>query len=131
MKTRISQLAVAILFALFISIGNSNATEKEAKASSHENIEEAKLEMENWMTDENVWNTSSFNYSEAVEANLEVENWMTSSDNWEIEFQGLTIEDWMTDENIWEIELAIELTTEEEKDLAMEKWMVNENIWNI
>ena len=131
MKTRINQLAVAVVFALFISVGNSNATEKEAKASGHESIVETTLEMENWMTDENVWNTSAFHYSEAIEADLEVESWMTNNNNWEVEFQGLAIEKWMTNENIWEIENSMEIEIEEEKDLAMEQWMVSENIWNI
>lgn len=111
MKTRISQLAVALFFAISLISGNVNATEHDVKASSHENIE-ATLEFEDWMMDEEIWNTSTFHYTEATETNLELENWMVN-------------------DNIWEVESAIEVEVETEQELAMEPWMMNVTIWKI
>ena len=128
MKTRIIQL-VAALFFVFVLTGNVNATAHKVKASGHENIEMT-LEIENWMTDENVWSTSDFGVV-AVEANLEMENWMTNQFVWDVQNQSLAFENWMTDENIWEVESAIQVETIKEKDLALEQWMLNENIWDI
>lgn len=111
MKTKISQLAVALFLAISLVAGNVNATEHDVKASSHENIE-ATLEFENWMMDENVWNTSSFHYTEATETNLELENWMVN-------------------DNVWEVESALVIETEIEQELTMEPWMVNEENWKM
>ena len=129
MKTRITQLVAALFFVLVLA-GNVNATKHDVNASSHENIETA-LELENWMMDENVWNTSVFSITEATETDLEMENWMTDEIVWEVENQGLAIESWMTDENIWEVESAFEIEKATEQELAMEAWMINENIWDI
>lgn len=130
MKTRISQLTVALFFAISLIAGNVNATEDDVKASSHENIE-ATLELENWMMDEIIWNTSTSNYAEATETNLELEDWMTKQVVWDVQFEGLTLEDWMMNSQIWEVESIVEVETETEQDLATENWMVNENIWKI
>ena len=129
MKTRISQLAVALLLVVGITIGNANATEHDKKASSHESNETA-LVIENWMMDETVWNTSDILFTEAEQA-LEIENWMTNEFVWEAQAESLALENWMMNTNIWEFESAIEVETETEGKLATEQWMMNENIWKI
>ena len=130
MKTRISKLAVALFFAIVLLAGNVNATEHDVKASSHENIE-ATLEFENWMMDETIWNTTTFNYSEATETKLEVENWMTNEIVWDVHYETLTLENWMINDEIWDVESIANIETETEQDLSTENWMVNENIWKI
>lgn len=130
MKTRISQLAIALFFALFLVAGNVNATDREVKASSHENIE-ATLEFENWMIDENVWNTSSFYHAEATESALEIENWMTNEIVWDVQIESLTIENWMVDQDIWNVNSFANIEKETEQSLDTENWMVNETIWKI
>jgi len=129
MKTRISQLVAALFFVIVVA-GNVNATEHDVKASSHENIETA-LEFENWMMDEDVWNTSNIHYAEAVEETLEMKNWMTNEIVWEVQSTAMVLENWMINNSIWEVESATEFKTETEQVLAMEQWMVNENIWKI
>ena len=110
MKTRISQIVAVTFFALFILVGSVNAKRTENSASSHEN--ETALELENWMVNENYWETSdNFEFVSATDETLEVESWMTN-------------------ENTWEPENKIDLETETEEALALEPWMTNENIWN-
>lgn len=131
MKTRISQLTVALFLALGLVAGNVNATEhRGTKASSHE-INDATLEFENWMMDENVWKTSTVNYSEVTETNLEIESWMTNKMVWDVKIEGLEIENWMTNENIWEVESAVVIEAETDQELSMEPWMINESIWKL
>lgn len=127
MKTRISQLVAALFFSVLV-IGNVNATERDANASSHENIETA-LKFENWMMDETIWNTSTFHYTEATETNLELENWMTNDMVWDIQFESLPLENWMVNDHIWEVGNALVIETEQ--GLSIENWMMNENIWKI
>ena len=58
--------------------GNVNAKGTELDASSHENIEEA-LEIENWMVNEDLWNTGNVLELETeIDESLELENWMTN-----------------------------------------------------
>lgn len=130
MKTRISQLTVALFFAIGLLSGNVNAADHNVKASSHENIE-ATLEFENWMLDEKVWNTATFHYTEATESSLEVENWMTSKMVWNVQTESLALEDWMMNDNFWEVKNIIAVETEKEHDLSMENWMMDEQLWNI
>ena len=111
MKTRISQLAVALFFVITLLTGNVNATEHDVKASSHENIE-ATLEFENWMMDENIWNTSTFRYADEAETTLDLENWMISHKVWDVQFDGLAVESWMMDNKLWEVESNVEIDTE-------------------
>lgn len=111
MKTRISQITAIALFALIILVGNVNAKGTELVASNHENIEIA-LELENWMTNANFWDTEDNMVIEtANEATLELESWMTNK-------------------NIWELENQIKLETETEQILTFEPWMTNKNTWN-
>ena len=109
MKTTISQLAAITLFSLILLVGNVNAKGTEKYASSHENIE-ASLELENWMTNDNIWNINN---------NLVFEN---AND------ELLELENWMTNDKVWELETIVE--TETEQTLAFEPWMTDESIWN-
>ena len=108
MKTKISQIAAVVLFALFIFAGNAKADGLKKDASSHENIE-ATLNIENWMINENIWDTK-----EVIICESENE-------------EALPLENWMTNENLWDLET--EVGTETEQNLAIEPWMINENVW--
>lgn len=109
MKTRISQLAAITLFSLLLLVGNVNAKGTEITASSNENIE-ATLEIENWMINDNFWDSNnSWGFETANDEFLELENWMTN-------------------DKVWKLEITVE--TETEKTLAIEPWMTSENIWN-
>ena len=109
MKT-MRKLAMLILLAAFFFAANVNATETERKALIHESIE-AELEIEDWMTNESVWNMEQ---STAIAITEELES-------------GLEIENWMVNEEFWEIDI---LTNEKEKELFVECWMISENLWN-
>ena len=109
MKTRISKLVAITFFALFILVGNVNAKGTEKNASSHE--VETTLELENWMLNENYWESGiSFDLVNVTDESLEIETWMTN-------------------ENTWEPVNKINLETETEQELLVESWMTNENIW--
>lgn len=134
MKTTVKQLTAGTFIALLLLVGNVNAKGTEAKASSHENIETT-LQLEKWMTNEVIWNSNSFSFSEInqeTEASLGLENWMTSAETWNVNNNfveeteaGLEIENWMTSEETWNVE-----KTEAETELAVEGWMINNSVWN-
>jgi len=140
MKARFNLKTVALVIAVIFTVGTANATEKLTKASSRENIVETSLQLENWMTDDNIWNKSSaFNYSEVADSKLEIENWMTNSDVWstsekfvynEISDASLEMENWMTDVFAWNVKVPSHFENENETELQLENWMVNENVWN-
>ncbi len=110
MKTTINKLTAAAIFAFILLAGNVRAEGNDATASSLENITETSLQMENWMTDENIWNvTATTTFADETEAQLEMENWMTNDSTWDVKAQ----------------------LSETETGLQIERWMVNEKIWNI
>lgn len=113
MKTKISQVVTAVFFTLLLIGGNVNAKGTELVASSHENIKESALEVEDWMINDNYWNTSdaAFFIEEVAEENLKLESWMINKFSWD-------------KQSVCFIE------NEFENDLNLESWMVNENIWN-
>ena len=110
MKTTMKQLAAGTFIALILLVGNVKAEGTEIKASSHESIETT-LQLENWMTNETIWNTNAINNSEFVqetETNLEIENWMTNDKVWNLNNSfveetetGLELESWMTNDEAW------------------------------
>jgi hypothetical protein len=134
MKTTVKQLTAGTFIAFLLLVGNVNAKGTEAKASSHESIETT-LQLEKWMTNEVIWNSNSFSFSEInqeTEASLGLENWMTSDETWNLNNNfveeteaGLEIENWMTSEETWNVE-----KTEAETELAVEGWMINNSVWN-
>jgi hypothetical protein len=133
MKTTVKQLAAGTFIAFLLLVGNVNAEGTEVKASSQENIETT-LQVENWMTDEDLWNTNSISISEFIqesETSLELENWMTSEETWNLNKNfveeaeaSLELENWMTSEETWNVN-NMNLETE----LAVENWMLDNKVW--
>lgn len=111
MKTTIKQLVALAIFSFIFLAGNVNAEGNKAIASSLETITETSLQLENWMTDQAVWNTNNATVIvEESDASLEMEAWMTDESTWEVEPQ---------------------LVLETEQRLEFENWMINENNWKI
>jgi hypothetical protein len=134
MKTTVKQLTAGTIIALLLLVGNVNAKGTEAKASGHENIETS-LQIEKWMTNEVIWNSTTQTIStinQESETSLELENWMTNAETWNFNNSfveeteaGLEIEAWMTNTETWNVEIAAD-----ETKLAVEGWMINDRIWN-
>ncbi|MEZ5104384.1 MAG: hypothetical protein R2757_07800 [Draconibacterium sp.] len=113
MKTSMKQLTAGALVALLLVVGNVRAEGTESKVASSLELTEAKLEVESWMTDEGIFNkTSFFEMEELTEENLQVEDWMKNEDTWKPESTNnvagnneketkLEIESWMTAKNVW------------------------------
>ena len=133
MKTTVKHLTAGTFIAFLLLVGNVNAKGTEAKASSHENIENT-LQVEKWMTDEFVWNTNSVSISEfgeETEATMELENWMTSEETWNLSINfveetetGMDLESWMTNEATWNVN-----NMNLESELTVENWMIDNKIW--
>ena len=133
MKTTMKQLTASTFIALLLLVGNVNAKGTESKASRNENIESS-LQLENWMTDEAIWNTNTVGFTELVqetETAMELENWMTNSETWNSEFSfveetetGMSLESWMTKEKVWNSEAM-----NSENELKVENWMTDNNVW--
>jgi len=107
MKTLVKQLAAATFLAFLLLVGNVKAEGTETNALSREIIE-TPLQLENWMTDETIWNTNTVNMAEfdqETEATLELEDWMIDDTTWNVneteKEPELTVEPWMTDKNFW------------------------------
>ena len=115
------------------STGSTNATIIATYAAEEK---EDALELENWMTSENLFFGFASLMKPEREASLELENWMTknfyaeSFKNMIAESETqLDLEEWMTNDNYFYVpELQIE--TETENTLELEDWMVNEKIFN-
>ena len=133
MKTLVKQLTAGTFLAFLFLSGNVNANETEKVVSGHK-MNETTLHLENWMTDETVWNKNSdfaANFVMETDKQLELENWMTNDLNWnhtifenvEAETE-LKIESWMTSETIWSVK-----ETAVDKKLALESWMTDSEIW--
>ena len=110
MKTIVKQLATVAFIAILFLVGNIEAEASETKASSRENIE-MPLQLENWMTDESIWNVDAANEAEFIQ---ETET-------------SLELEEWMINEATWKVIVS---ETESEPELTIESWMLDENIWN-
>ncbi|MCG6186558.1 hypothetical protein [Maribellus maritimus] len=127
------QITAGTFLAILLFAGNVKAEGTEIKASGHERMETT-LQLENWMTDEAIWNTkaaSTADFTTETESALKLENWMTSdltriytsTENMETENE-LELEAWMTNDTGWS---ASETATD--KELALESWMTDNNIW--
>ena len=133
MKTTMKQLATATIIALFVLVIHVKAEGTEKIASKNENIETT-LQLEKWMTDENVWKTNSGTvnrFSQEIEAGLEIESWMTNAVTWDFEAvivqeaePVLELEGWMTSEETWN-----KNDLNHEMALTVEGWMTDSNIW--
>ena len=144
MKTTMKQLAAGTILALLLITVNVHAEGKEAsKASSLGNVE-ATLQLENWMMDDNFWDTAaSFNLAEETDDVLQLEDWMTNNESWEnaqnaeIKTENessLQLEDWMTNETNFNVSKNVNspenfIHEENAQKLKLESWMLNENYW--
>ena len=127
------QLTAGTFIALLLLVGNVKAEGTEVKASGRENIETT-LQIENWMTNDAIWNANTLNttnFVQETEVGLELENWMTNSESWNAGYNfveetetGLSLENWMIYQKIWDLN-----TTDYETELTVESWMTNNNIW--
>ena len=114
MRTRLSQMILAAFLVTFLFVGNGNAKGTEWKvASSLENIVENKLELENWMVNDNYWNIAENTYVVETEKD-----------------ELLYLESWMLDESKWNIPVFEYSEMETEQNLMLENWMINEMYWN-
>lgn len=131
MKTTVKQLSTVTFIALFLIAIGVRAEGTTTKHSVYE-ATETTLQLEEWMTNETIWNTTDMElFVQETEANLEVEAWMTNHRTWHAHFNlfnetesGLELENWMINEFTWEISEA----TEEQK-LVVEDWMINSEYW--
>jgi hypothetical protein len=107
------QLATIAFIAFLFLIGNVNAKGTEVKTLLKESVETT-LELEDWMTDESVWNRdqeiTAFLVNEA-EPEMKIESWMINDKNWDINKTNIQVQD-------------------KDEELAFEDWMKNEKIWN-
>ncbi len=133
MKTTMKHLAAGTFIALLLLVGNVNAEGTETKASGRESIEST-LQLENWMTNESIWNTNSLNigeFAQETETGMDLETWMTSSETWNVSSNfveetetGLELENWMTSEETWNVN-----NMNSETELKVESWMLDNNNW--
>ena len=106
MKTTLKQITVGTFIALLLMVGNVKASETEATSLK---ATETSLQLENWMTNETIWNNNTIktiDFVQETETSLELESWMTSDETWKVEDMDvepeLTVENWMINDNIWE-----------------------------
>lgn len=115
MKTRLTQIILAAFLIIILIGGSVSAKGTEfVNVSGLENIVEPKLEVEDWMLNDNNWNmfdNSTFILMENSEESLEVESWMLDQSKW------------LNDSFQYS-------TAEAENALMIEDWMVNEVYWN-
>lgn len=131
MKTTVKQIAAGTFIALLLMVGNVKATETKTSSCA---MLETTLQLENWMTDDIVWNTNSITISELAvetETDLLLENWMTDAEAWnvnnsfvEVAESAMELEDWMINDANWNAD-----NTDIEADLTVENWMVDNNLW--
>ena len=115
MKARLSQIILVAFFTVIFMSMNVNAKGTEMiVVSGLENIEEAKLQIEDWMVNETCW-------IQVEKASLiEMEN-----------DAAFMLEAWMLDESRWQTPVFDYFSSmETEKSLKLEYWMVNEMYWN-
>jgi len=132
MKATVKQLATITFISLLLIVMNVKAEGTESAALKNENIETT-LKLENWMTDETIWNTNttSFFINPEKETELALDDWMTNSTTWNTGFNfteetesALELEDWMTSNTTWFM-----IPVENDSNLQLEAWMTNEKYW--
>ncbi len=116
MKITIKQFVLASLFMIIFIGGSVNAKGTETEvALSHEKIAEPQLTIQDWMLNEDFWNSGNktFAYNEESDKELAIESWMTEGDYWKAPETN-----------------SVGMEKEAEKDLFLENWMINEAYWN-
>jgi len=113
-KFNSKQILLATFFSLFILAGTVNAKGTETGfVSNFEIAVEPKLEVEEWMVNEQHWNNTEATYFFSVEPEMD-----------------LALENWMTEENNWMPQSLAILEDSAEEKLKIENWMIQENYWN-
>lgn len=114
-KARLNQMILAAFLFVFLLSGNVEAegTEWDAVSGLENVAEEPKLEVENWMVNENYWFTEENTFVVETEQD-----------------KNLTMESWMLDKNKWGLAVFDYVSAETEQGLMLEKWMINEMYWN-
>ncbi|MDX8337698.1 hypothetical protein SLH46_00800 [Draconibacterium sp. IB214405] len=110
MKTTVKQLTTATFIALFLIAIGVQAQGTTTKHSVYK-ATETSLQLEEWMTDETVWNTSDMEFfALETETTPEVEAWMTDNKIWEVnsdfcneQESAMKVENWMTDLETWDV----------------------------
>ncbi len=133
MKTKMKQLVTVSVLAFQILAGNVRADGTEAKITLFEE-NETTLRLEDWMTDETIWNSNSAIFADFVqeaEPKAEIESWMTEAGLWSFNCgfanetePGLELESWMVEDFTWN-----KVPIENDSKLSLESWMTNEKIW--
>ncbi len=133
MKATVKQLATITFISLLLMVLNVKAEGTETAALNNETIETA-MALENWMTDETIWNTNStiiIDFAPESETELGLEEWMTNTESWNILFSietetdaDLGVENWMISDSNWFI-----LPLEKDSALQMESWMTDTKTW--
>ncbi len=133
MKTTMKKLAAGTFITLLVLVVNVKAEGTETKASDRENFESA-LSLEDWMTDETIWNLATLNNDESAneaETVIGVEDWMVNPETWNfnndilVETETvLELESWMTDSETWNAS-----GNNTETGLEVENWMINNRNW--
>jgi hypothetical protein len=134
MKATVKQIAAATIFAVLVVAAGVNTKAMDTKYTKFQ-VSETTLQIENWMTNETLWNTIAIEINEFVaeaEMDMEIENWMTDTDVWNFSTNYveesetmLELEDWMTNEARWKT-----VQKSDESTLAVELWMINDKFWN-
>ena len=94
------------------------------EAASEEN-----MEVENWMTNENLFSHMAVSQAETP---IEIEEWMTNAENFmattftEESDQALEVASWMLHKENFS---SFNINEDTEKALEVENWMLNENTW--
>ena len=113
-KAQLNQIILATFLFVFLLSGNVEAEGTEWIAvSGLENITETKLEVENWMINEDYWFTEENTFVVETEQD-----------------ENLMFEEWMFDKNKWGLAVFEYASNETEQDLMLENWMTNEMYWN-
>jgi len=135
MKTKFTHIAAVTFFALTILVGNVYADGSNKSSSIRDSFGE-NLETMNFITEAETMNTLELFANEtANQETMELENWMTNNEVWNIEFTenfeaGLVLEDWMINEDLWHKDEAMFIETISEESLELENWMTNDKVWN-
>lgn len=114
MKNIVKQIAAGTFLTMVLIFGFENANGTELKAPVNNNLETS-LQLENWMINENTWNTNNtFIAGDMLETETETE---------------LKLESWMTGDSMWEV--ATWFVTEAEKTIELETWMTSDYTWHV
>lgn len=141
MKTQIFTLVFGIF--AFFSL-NSMATEKLTSEKNTDNVPvssfsltneaitvEKDLQIETWMTNDHIWKTNSFSFTDepVKEEKLQLEKWMTDPEVWNKNYTTTTV--FVNKGKAYKIIHSFRTNTIVEEPLAIKRWMINDNLWRM